>query len=400
MTTITLCRLFRSGVYHGFACCLSALPLIAGWGSTAEGSTVHEGTAITVQTESNGHKFKFVVPSSGPLSISELAPIGSAPILNDELVATKTPAELYLSVAGPGATVPDALVNAQNRSNAPATAAAASPVLAPVSRQSATGSGPSFYDSGQQSWFKSNFCQSGWECVQGWAYADSSGGYVRGRGYSTYAMNGSEASCARTFNEDYWNGSSWANLQSGSIPPGYYNSEWAGNTGAPTVTDGNWYFKSELNDCGGTATQVSLSDFTYPWVRPSVSFAMSGSGPISYCPPPGAGSCGLLGGDAQVDSGSINVSLNGNWSTSPGELEITDSGSVGTDSFHTNISCPIPGLTLTWYCQPGQNLFTDPTCTLSGGSGTSSSLAANWSSVLAAWQSSSTVNCNVSSELE
>jgi hypothetical protein len=90
---------------------------------------------ITVQTESNGHKFKFVVPSSGPLSISELAPIGSAPILNDELVATKTPGELYLSVAGPGATVPDALVNAQNRSNAPAT------------RQSATGSGPIFYDS-------------------------------------------------------------------------------------------------------------------------------------------------------------------------------------------------------------------------------------------------------------
>jgi hypothetical protein len=93
---------------------------------------------ITVQTESNGHKFKFVVPSSGPLSISELAPIGSAPILNDELVATKTPAELYLSVAGPGATVPDALVNAQNRSNAPAT------------RQSATGSGPIFQDSGHR----------------------------------------------------------------------------------------------------------------------------------------------------------------------------------------------------------------------------------------------------------
>ena len=273
MTTIMIGRLFRSAVYDGFACCLSALPLIviAGCGGTVDGSTVHEDTAsesqqiqiapngdITVQTESKGHKFAFVVPSSGPLGISEVAPIGSDLILNDELVATKTPSELYQLVAGPAATVPDALVNAQHRNNAPP--AAASPVPAPV--QSATGSGPMFYNSGEQSWFKSNYCLSGWECVQGITFADSSSG--NGRGYSTEAINGSEASCARTFEEDYWNGSSWVVLGSSSLSPGYYGNHWGGNTGAATMTDGNWGFKSELINCGGTTTQVSLSDIKFP----------------------------------------------------------------------------------------------------------------------------------------
>ena len=59
MIPTTLFRLFRSGVYNGIACCLSALPLIAGCGRTA-----HDGT-VTVQTESAGHKFTFVVPSAG-----------------------------------------------------------------------------------------------------------------------------------------------------------------------------------------------------------------------------------------------------------------------------------------------------------------------------------------------
>jgi hypothetical protein len=161
------------------------------------------------------------------------------------------------------------------------------------------------------------------------------------------------------------------------------------------MTDGNWYFKSELSDCGGNATQVSLADFTFPWIKPSVSFAMAGEGGIEFN---GGDGFGILGW-ARVTSGSINVSLNGNWSTTSGKLVI-NYDSFGTDSFHTNISCSIPGLTINWYCQPGENLLQDPTCTLNAGSGNSASLAASWSSVLAAWQSSSTVNCYVASTLE
>jgi hypothetical protein len=161
------------------------------------------------------------------------------------------------------------------------------------------------------------------------------------------------------------------------------------------MSDGSWYLRSELADCGGTATQVSLADFTY---GPSVSFELGGSGAVLVN---GGLGWGPTAGDdkASVSSGSINFSSNGNWSTPGGELVVTMQ-SVGTDSFHTTVSCTVPGLTVSWYCQPGQNLVQNPTCSLGGGSGTSSSLAASWGTVLAARLSSSTVNCNVSCRLE
>jgi hypothetical protein len=422
MTTISSSRLFRLGRYRSVACALSILPLAAGCGSAGDGppsasesqqlqaapsapaapdiETTSNGDT-TVRLTSNGHLFTFAVPSKGPITIGEGAPIGSAQVLNADLVAAKTPAQLYQLVAGSGATVPDAIVNAQNQGDAQTVAAGASAALAPGSRQSARGGGPALYDSGEQSSFKSSYCLSGWECIQGWDWADSSAGYVSGRGYQTYALNGDEASCSRTFNEDYWNGSTWANLASFSVQPGWTYSAYGGNTGAPTMTDGNWYFESELLDCGGTSTQVSLADITFPYLPPSLTFKMSGSAPVEYCPPAEYGEgCSGYGGDAYIASGNINVSLNGNWSTTTGQVVVTDSGSVGTDSFHTPISCSIPGLTLNWYCDPGQNLVQNPTCTLNAGSGTDASLTSDWSSVYAAYQSSSTVNCSISCTLE
>jgi len=143
-------------------------------------------------------------------------------------------------------------------------------------------------------------------------------------------------------------------------------------------------------DCNGGSNQYfSLG------APPSVTFAMGGQGPVEAYQ---ENSMAIIG-TASVTSGSITVSPNGTWSTSGGKLDI-DYNSVGTDSFHSTVSCSIPGLYVTWYCQPGQNLVQDPTCSLGGGSGIEADLAANWTGIVAAFQSSSTVNCNVSSTLE
>jgi hypothetical protein len=143
-------------------------------------------------------------------------------------------------------------------------------------------------------------------------------------------------------------------------------------------------------DCNGGTNQ--FFSFGTP---PSLTFSMSGEGGIQY----NTGDGWATIGDARVTSGSITVSPNGNWSTSGGHLDI-GYDSVGTDSFHTTVSCSIPGFSVSWYCQPGQNLIQDPTCTLGGGSGTDSDLAAEWTSIVAAYQSSSTINCNVSCTME
>jgi hypothetical protein len=153
------------------------------------------------------------------------------------------------------------------------------------------------------------------------------------------------------------------------------------------------------------ADQVT-GNFTHPeqqWLfgEQSLSFAMGGWGEVLNTPLFGSNCSSDSGGSANVTGGTITVLPDGRWSTSTGNLDI-HIHSVGTQSFHTNIACTIPGtgFSITWYCQPGGNAFKDPTCSLGVSSGTTSSIADNWPSVEAAWQRSSTIFCNVSSCLE
>jgi hypothetical protein len=204
-----------------------------------------------------GHRVDFFAPPDGPVAIAEIGPKGAARVVNDTL-ARKKPSEIYAMLKGPGAVPPPALVEAERRMSAVAPTVAPRP--API--QGRAGSGPD--DTGDQQWFKATFCVEGWECIQGWSWANGSGGHHVGRGYAADAMNGSEARAARTLETDWWNGSSWATLITESMPAGWSASTWGGNTGALSCNNPTWYFKSEIPDNGtGDFATVSLADHMY-----------------------------------------------------------------------------------------------------------------------------------------
>jgi hypothetical protein len=61
-----------------------------------------------------------------------------------------------------------------------------------------------------------------------------------------------------------WDGSSWQPLLSESMCPGCTAWITGGNTGAPVHGEGNWYFKSEVDDNGtGDNATVDMADHVY-----------------------------------------------------------------------------------------------------------------------------------------
>jgi hypothetical protein len=143
----------------------------------------------------------------------------------------------------------------------------------PVPNEGGAGKGPD--DTADQQWFKATFCMPVWECIQGWDWANGSGGHHWGQGYAADGMNGSEARAARTLETDWWNGTSWSTLITESMPPGWTAWTTGGNTGAPACATPTcppwsacappgWYFKSEIADNGtGDNATVSLADHMY-----------------------------------------------------------------------------------------------------------------------------------------
>jgi len=167
-----------------------------------------------------GHTVVFFATTVTGVGLLEVGPIGDTRIVTDSL-ARNRPSAIYATLAGPGATVPSILVQAETAplSKVPSGGAP------PPAMRSGSASGPTYYDTGEQQWFASTFCYAGYECVQGWNWANSSSGYDQGRGFITFELNGQEATCSRTAEEDYWNGSSWQYLFSFSLAPG--NWGWA-----------------------------------------------------------------------------------------------------------------------------------------------------------------------------
>lgn len=249
---------------------LSACGSNSGTGLTAGQSndsamTTNEVARLTV----GSHKVSFFAAPNGLTAIGESGPIGSTPVTGQKLANQKL-SDAYRAVAamaGADTTVPKAITDAENRPVV-ATKIAALPTN-DAGKSAKSGGGPTLYDDSDQIWFRDNYCPSGWECVQGWDWANSD--VHLGVGYMTIAYNGSEAQGARTFGLDYWDGSSWQSLGSADMPPnsGYWFA--AGDGGQyPAANDPQWYFKSEVLPNNIDYAEVSLSDYTDPYVPPTV----------------------------------------------------------------------------------------------------------------------------------
>lgn len=196
----------------------------------------------------------FFAPRGGPIAIAEVGPKDTPRVVDEHTLTLKKPSEIYLMLKGQGAVVPPALMQPVKRLGALA--------ARPPQAEGKAGPGPD--DTADQVWFKATYCLPIWECIQGWSWANGSGGHNAGRGYAANAMNGSEAKAARTLETDWWNGSSWASLVTESMPPGWTAWTNAGSLGAATCHDQTWYFKSEVPDNGtGDGATVSIADHMY-----------------------------------------------------------------------------------------------------------------------------------------
>jgi hypothetical protein len=198
------------------------------------------------------------------MGVAEGGPTGTPRVLDDETVATKKLSEIYAMLGGSDPAASKALVDAESRLAATSQRSLARSDDGPLPRaaERSTNAGPTFYTAAEQTWFASQFCVSNWQCVQGYTWANSSYGNHAGRGYASYGFVGSEATTNHVMETDYWNGSSWQAVTTYTLPPGWSNYQWAGNTGASNCNDGNWYFKSEIPG-DYTNPLISLSDHVY-----------------------------------------------------------------------------------------------------------------------------------------
>jgi hypothetical protein len=295
-----------------FGCALiSSLALVAGWGQTGpatsdkakDATTPSRSLAVASVRLAGGHRVDFFAPPDGPIAIAEVGPKGTKRVVDEETAAHKRPSEIYTMLKGAGAVPPPALVQAEKRLGA----LAAKHRTLPAPNEGGAGKGPD--DTADQQWFKSTFCKQYWECVQGWTWANTSGGHHQGRGYAADAMNGSEARGARTLETDWWNGSNWAPLITESMPPGWWAWTIGGNTGHLNCGDPIWYFKSEVPNNGLDNATVSIADHVY---------APGGGDHIDcYDVPPCPCSCGCggcpagRGGGNFITCGSVSICVRG-----------------------------------------------------------------------------------------
>jgi hypothetical protein len=207
------------------------------------------GVLVASLTLEEGHEVRFYEAAPGLLSASESGRIDvHVPAIKEEMKGQSF-VEIYRALA-PSAAIPQALLDAESRR----VQARAEPRFSVLPADvEGFGRGPSFYDSYQQAWFKSTFCNGASKCVQGWDWADSGWDYADY--WQTTSMVGSEGQSAAPFNGYYWkcSGSScwWQPFFTDYVSPGYWDQRTTSNSS-------NFYFKSNLSGAGG-GTQVSLS---------------------------------------------------------------------------------------------------------------------------------------------
>jgi hypothetical protein len=212
--------------------------------------------AIETISHPNGHTFQFFAPNGGPPAVGESGPIGSPSELDGSAMAGHKISEIYTMVTGKQ---PPAALLQSEQSQPPANS---QPL--PAATAGAAGKGPQFYTAADTQWFQSTFCTNPIdECWIGGYWAAGSYGNHTGRGYVAHAQNGSEAAASRYAHEDYWNGSSWVTFASVMVNPGIWWQLNGGNQGAPSCSDGNWYFRGGIQDNGAGFATVAFQDHVY-----------------------------------------------------------------------------------------------------------------------------------------
>jgi hypothetical protein len=183
---------------------------------------------------------------------------GTPLVVTRDILATHRLSEIYTLLKGTGAVAPQSLIDAETRGGSDKSATPP-PATGPAGQTL-----PQFFTASEASWFQSTFCLTNWQCLLYVSWLQTNGGSHSGRGYQINAMHGSEATANRTVEMDWWNGSSWAYLNSISMCPGCTANIVAGNTGPSNCNDGNWFFKSEILDNGdGTHATVDLASHVY-----------------------------------------------------------------------------------------------------------------------------------------
>jgi hypothetical protein len=195
-----------------------------------------------------GHVVRFYDAEPGPITTESGEIERDSPLLAHREIDSSV--EVFKAVA-PGQPVPPALLAADARQRALRAQASSSPI--PADGLLSKGDGPSFYTTGEQTWFRQTFCPFGTpKCIQGWDWIES--GWDHTTDWTTTAMVGSEGGLAAPHTAFWWKCSgsscSWEPLLSASISPGHYHQ--VGYGGGP------FYFRSTLTGAGG-GTQVSMA---------------------------------------------------------------------------------------------------------------------------------------------
>jgi hypothetical protein len=210
-----------------------------------------DGMRVATVALSSSHSVEFWQLGDGAIHMREvgvLEDLGEA--IDYEALSRLSPAERFLQLAGPGASVPSALLTASVRSAQRAASeplvqpalvpppeakelmdGALAPVLAPYghegSRLRSQGVMPLWDWTADAQWWQSNFCaltsvDHAW-CPTNVAWADA--GSVWAMYYETSCLAASFDQSA-THNLRQWNGSQWVLLASTTLAPRYWQKWW------------------------------------------------------------------------------------------------------------------------------------------------------------------------------
>jgi hypothetical protein len=248
------CSLFWLAVLGASACAGIDADSIDGApaGTTAGESAEESGTILATIALADGHAVTFRQAESGLAFVAETGEVGhGAPRLSAPEIEGKSLVEMYRALA-PAAEVPRALLDAEAQSTALAHDATDAPTDV-----GGNGSGPAFYTSGEQTWFKETICPGAVKCIQAWDWIDS--GYDYTTSWMATALVGSEGTVPVTQRAYYWScsggGCNWVQFNAVNVFPGHYTR---------LASTGLFYYKSSFDGAGaGTQVSMAIQDATY-----------------------------------------------------------------------------------------------------------------------------------------